>query len=316
VADFFISSRTIDLPAARVIRRELEAAGYSCWLYADDPMPRPTWITSLVAEIDACRGMVVVLSRNAVSSDRIHKEVELGSARGKPTLAIRLEDVPVDGSLAYLLMLSPRVDAFPGSLDSYGEAIRSAAQKVVPAVTPGVPSSSPDAAPRSPRAEGLVVFISYRRQDSGGRVHPLYESLVERLGRDQVFVDVDTIEPGEDWHERIDRAIDTSDVVLVVIGPWWTAIEDPAGARRLDSQNDRLRAEIAAALDGAPKRVIPVLVGGATMPREADLPDGLRSLVHRQAVDLSPTRFRADVDDLMTTLLSFEARKRSGTLDP
>ncbi len=45
----------------------------------------------------------------------------------------------------------------------------------------------------------MEVFISYRREDSSGHAGWLREGLAERLGRDRVFMDIDTIEPGVDF---------------------------------------------------------------------------------------------------------------------
>ena len=39
------------------------------------------------------------------------------------------------------------------------------------------------------------VFISYRREDSGGFAGRIYDRVMSRLGRENVFFDVDTIRP-------------------------------------------------------------------------------------------------------------------------
>jgi len=39
------------------------------------------------------------------------------------------------------------------------------------------------------------VFISYRHEDSGGFAGRIYDRLTSRLGRENVFFDVDTIPP-------------------------------------------------------------------------------------------------------------------------
>ena len=62
-----------------------------------------------------------------------------------------------------------------------------------------------------------------------------------------------------------------------------------------------MRIELAAALAQG-KQVIPVLVGGATMPTQAQLPDGLEGLGLRQAVELHDTTWRQDVDAFIRSL--------------
>ena len=62
------------------------------------------------------------------------------------------------------------------------------------------------------------TFISYRRDDSAGHAGQLYGQLRGRLGPQQVFMDIASIEPGQDFVEVIDSAVATFDCVLVVIG--------------------------------------------------------------------------------------------------
>ena len=114
-------------------------------------------------------------------------------------------------------------------------------------------------------------------------------------------MDVDAIQPGVNFVEVVQQAIGVCDGLVVVIGSDWLQVTDANGARRLDDPADLVRLEIATALErGIP--VIPVLVQGARMPREADLPDGLTDLAYRNALELSDARFRADVERLIEAL--------------
>jgi len=145
------------------------------------------------------------------------------------------------------------------------------------------------------------IFISYRRDDSAGYAGRLYDRLSQRFGGDQIFMDIDTIEPGLDFVEVIEKAVGSCDVLIALIGRQWLTIADATGRRRLDNPEDFVRLEIATALDRN-IRVIPVLVRGATMPRSTDLPDVLKKLSRRNALEISDTRFHYDVDRLIETL--------------
>ncbi len=145
------------------------------------------------------------------------------------------------------------------------------------------------------------IFISYRRYDSAGHAGRLFDRLHQQFGRDQVFMDVAGIEPGVDFAEVIDQAIGSCDVVLVVIGKQWSAAVDAAGRRRLEDPADFVRLETATALKRK-VRVVPVLVEGASLPRESDLPEDLRSLGRRQAFELRDTRWEADITALAEAL--------------
>ncbi len=123
----------------------------------------------------------------------------------------------------------------------------------------------------------LKIFISYRRDDSAGHAGRLYDRLESHFGQGQVFMDVDAIEPGLDFVQVVQQAINSCDGFIAVIGRYWLQATDDAGARRLDDPEDLVKLEIATALERG-IRVIPVLVQGAQMPRATDLPDDLRGL--------------------------------------
>ena len=145
------------------------------------------------------------------------------------------------------------------------------------------------------------IFISYRRDDSAGHAGRLYDRLEGHFGEGQVFVDVDTIRPGVNFVDVVQQAIGECDGLVAVIGSGWLQVTDATGARRLDDPADLVRLEIATALERG-ITVIPVLVQGARMPREADLPIGLTDLAYRNALEVSDARFRSDVDRLIEAL--------------
>ena len=147
----------------------------------------------------------------------------------------------------------------------------------------------------------LKIFISYRRDDSAGHSGRLYDRLEGHFGQGQVFMDVDAIEPGLDFVQVVQQAIKSCDGFISVIGRDWLQSTDAAGVRRLENPEDLVKLEIAAAL-GRGIRVIPVLVQGTQMPRVTDLPEDLKGLASLNALEISDTRFRADVDRLIEAL--------------
>ncbi len=162
------------------------------------------------------------------------------------------------------------------------------------------------------RKAGLRVFISYRRDDVPGYSGRLHDHLARRFGEDHVFMDVDAIRPGTDFTEEIEEALEKCDVLLAVIGDGWLTSEDDGGRRRLDGPGDFVRLEIEAALRrNIP--IIPLLFESATMPSMTELPASLAPLARRQALEMSDTRWRADVDQLITDL---ERLVRTETSDP
>jgi hypothetical protein len=141
------------------------------------------------------------------------------------------------------------------------------------------------------------VFISYRREDSSGSARGIYDRLARRMGRKNVFFDVDNIPPGVDFVDTLSERVGKCDALIAVIGADWVSSVDKDNRRRIENPHDFVRIEIEAALERG-IRVIPVLVDGAAMPRPDDLPDSLKKLVRRQGIEISHTRFDSDVKRL------------------
>jgi hypothetical protein len=145
------------------------------------------------------------------------------------------------------------------------------------------------------------IFINYRRDDSIGMAGRLHDRLAQTFGRDNLFMDVDHIPVGVDFVRHLNDQVAACDVILVVIGPNWLRAKDKAGQRRLHQPDDFVTIEIAVAL-ARNIRVIPLLVEGARMPRESELPDNLKPLARRQAPEIRHASFGRDVEALMARM--------------
>ena len=145
------------------------------------------------------------------------------------------------------------------------------------------------------------IFMSYRHEDTAYPAAWLYDQLASHFSSSQVFKDVNSIKLGDDFVEEITTAVGSCDVLLALIGNRWLTITDQDGQRRLDKPGDFVRLEIEAAL-ARDVRVIPILMEGARLPRDAELPANLANLARRQAFELSPSRFDADSQRLLSVL--------------
>jgi serine/threonine-protein kinase len=142
--DLFISHSSADAEAARQLRRDLEDAGYTCWMAPDDVVGTETWTEQILDAIGACRAALVLVSATANQSTHVSREVNLALGRGRPVLPIRIESVAPEGSLEYLLSLVQRVDAFPPPVSDHREEILRRLQGIVPpAGAEGAPASEP-----------------------------------------------------------------------------------------------------------------------------------------------------------------------------
>ncbi len=114
-------------------------------------------------------------------------------------------------------------------------------------------------------------------------------------------MDVTAIQPGRDFRKAIDESIHKCSVLLAILGQGWLESRDGFGHRRLEDENDFVRLEIASALQ-RDIAVVPVLVRGARMPRAEQLPDDLKELAFRNAVELTHARWKSDVQFLVQAI--------------
>jgi hypothetical protein len=157
----------------------------------------------------------------------------------------------------------------------------------------------PAEAPPDPRSGR--IFISYRREDTSHVAGRIADRLVDHLGEEQVFMDVDSIEIGVDFRKVVTDAVGRCDVLLAIIGRRWATAEDADGNVRLAARDDLVRLEVETALQRN-VRVIPVLVDGAAMPRPQQLPESLNALADRNALKIQHETFRQDVRRLVEIL--------------
>ncbi|MBE9156071.1 SUMF1/EgtB/PvdO family nonheme iron enzyme [Nodosilinea sp. LEGE 06152] len=143
------------------------------------------------------------------------------------------------------------------------------------------------------------IFISYRRLTSIDIAGRIYDRLVARFGENSVFKDVNSVPFGVNFRHHLEQEVCHCPVLLAIIDPQWLEVADAHGRPKLANSSDWVRMEIEAALR-RDRLVIPVLVGGATLPEDAALPDGMRGLVHRQStvVRCDPD-FHHDMDRLI-----------------
>ena len=159
------------------------------------------------------------------------------------------------------------------------------------------------------------ILISYRREDSAYPAGSIRDQLAAHFGRENVFIDVNSIPFGHDFRVHLDSSVGACDYLIAVIGRSWLTACDAAGSRRLDDPADFVRLEIEAALQrGIP--VIPVLIDNVPPPKPDQLPDSLGGLAYRNAIAIRPAPdFNQDVERLARNIdqQDKERLQRDGT---
>jgi len=156
------------------------------------------------------------------------------------------------------------------------------------------------------------IFISYRRDDAAYVTGHINDLLRKEFGNESVFTDVDNIALGVDFRAVLDESVSQCQVLLAVIGDNWLTVRSRDGKPRLNDPADFVRIEIESAL----KRnipVIPLLVSGAKMPLEEDLPSSLKDLAFRNGTQIRPAPdFNLDMDRLIRNLKGYLQSMRDG----
>lgn len=137
------------------------------------------------------------------------------------------------------------------------------------------------------------MFISYRRGDDPFAVGRLRDALAQQFGEAEVFLDVLSVETGAHFEDIIEKTIEASNVVLVMIGDRWEATS------QRDAMVDYVDLEVGFALAKG-KRVIPVLLGQRPMPTREALSGSLAQLGSINAHRVRPDPdFKSDTADLV-----------------
>lgn len=162
-----------------------------------------------------------------------------------------------------------------------------------------------EARPRKKTSKSPKIFISYRRADSTDIAGRIYDRLTAHFGKPAIFKDVDSIPPGIDFKEHLEKAVGRCKVFLVVIGDKWLEPTALTRKSRLHDPSDFVRIEIEAALS-RDILIIPLLIRGTSMPMADKLPPSLRKLVYRNAIPVrSDPDFHRDMDRLIEAISNF-----------
>jgi hypothetical protein len=144
------------------------------------------------------------------------------------------------------------------------------------------------------------IFISYRRDDTGGFARAIFQYLARQYGQKCVFMDLETLQPGHDFSIEIEQSMAQAKVMIVLIGRDWLGNKSD-GTSRIQDSADFVRREVALGLQRN-ITVMPVLLGNATIPTEMDLPEEIRSLLRHHSAHVTLTRFNADMESIAVAL--------------
>lgn len=141
------------------------------------------------------------------------------------------------------------------------------------------------------------IFVCYRREDCPYAALLVHAKLAAQLGHQAVFIDTETIRPGDNWEARLETALAQCDVVVPIIGRNWCRSQPEMSS----GKKDYVEWEIETALQNN-KTIIPLLVDGAQSPAAEQLPPPIRALSGIQATDLPAKLFGRVMDGFLRDL--------------
>lgn len=110
--EVFISYSTVDTVNAETVRNVLEKNGLSCWMAPRDIPGGSNYTKEIPIAIRNCKVFVLILSKNAQTSQWVLKELDSAVNCGKVILPFMLEDCILNDEFNFLLTGAQRYAAY------------------------------------------------------------------------------------------------------------------------------------------------------------------------------------------------------------
>jgi TolB-like protein/Tfp pilus assembly protein PilF len=129
--DVFVSYASQDVALADGIVAILERNGLKCWIAPRDVQPGAQYADGIIRAINGAKVMVLVLSKHAVQSSHVGKEIERASAKKRPLIALRTDATPLTPAFEYFLSESQWIDVGIGGTDAISSRLVEAVRRLV-----------------------------------------------------------------------------------------------------------------------------------------------------------------------------------------
>ncbi len=110
----FISHSSLDKDAANAVREAFESNGLSCWIAPRDIIGGQDWSAAIVAGLEECPAVVIILSQNSNASEQVKREVQRSFEKHKIVVPLRIDDVIPTASMEYYLAPVHWINALDG----------------------------------------------------------------------------------------------------------------------------------------------------------------------------------------------------------
>ena len=123
--DCFISYSSKDESEAMSLVQRLENRGLICWIALRDIRPGAIYSDEIVAGINSCKYLIVLISKDSLKSQYVKNEVNIAADLNKLIYPVKLIDIEIDGGLRFYLSANQEVRLFDKTSDQVERLIES-----------------------------------------------------------------------------------------------------------------------------------------------------------------------------------------------
>ena len=177
--DIFVSYSSSNKPIADAVVATLERAQIRCWYAPRDIDPGKPYGDAILEGLRGTRGVVVIVSKRALASPQVLREVERAIHYGLAIIPFRIENVEMQGAFEFFLSVPHWLDAMTPPLEQHLDRLTDAVRGVLRLNTPPASDrkiSEPAAAPAAPVVEVSPDLWSQRPR---GRLRQFVSRLLE-----------------------------------------------------------------------------------------------------------------------------------------
>lgn len=160
--EIFISYSTVDITPAETVRNVLEKNGLSCWMAPRDIPGGSNYTKEIPIAIRNCKVFLLILSKNAQSSQWVLKELDSAVNCGKVILPFMLEECILNDEFNFLLTGAQRYSAYQKKAEAM-ESLIGRIRSIIDAPsanTSTVQASQPEAPKETSSAKTAAVYFT------------------------------------------------------------------------------------------------------------------------------------------------------------
>jgi hypothetical protein len=143
-------------------------SGVPCWMAQRDVVPGTLYAEGIVCATNESQNLVLTLSRHAIASAHVGKELERAASKQHPSIGLRTDSAPLTPAFEYFVSESQWIDS---GVDCIDIAIAKLVRAVQSHLRPGA-SAAPEHSPER-RASRSAVATPGRRWLVAAAVVPL-----------------------------------------------------------------------------------------------------------------------------------------------